>query len=257
MGKMLVALRTFTAEYDGDTVTITAGRDRVDPSHPLVARYPDAFKAEHGARRRRHAGAATPAPAPRRRDHEEVLPRPSWALDPVGLPAGGEVALRAGVSPFSVRITDHARASIEREIAATPADFETGGLLLGLPWSYGCSALRVTEAWGPGPVAIRGRRSLVLDWTGELARAAAAYERSGRTTPPTGVWHTHPAGGDAPSTTDLQMFAAALRAADQVALRPTFVAVIATPPAQRWQPPRLSTWIVRRDRRDLVCERAR
>jgi HK97 family phage major capsid protein len=40
----LVARRTFSTEYDGETIQITAGRTRIAPDHPLAGENPDAFE---------------------------------------------------------------------------------------------------------------------------------------------------------------------------------------------------------------------
>jgi hypothetical protein len=40
---MLVATETFTTTYDGRTVDIEAGRDRITSDHPIVTSHPHAF----------------------------------------------------------------------------------------------------------------------------------------------------------------------------------------------------------------------
>lgn len=45
---MMVALRSFTTTYEGQSVRINAGRDRARASHPIVVGNPDAFKVDPG-----------------------------------------------------------------------------------------------------------------------------------------------------------------------------------------------------------------
>ena len=42
---MLVAARTFKTLYDGEEITITAGRDRVLRGHAIAEAHPDYFRA--------------------------------------------------------------------------------------------------------------------------------------------------------------------------------------------------------------------
>src|SRR4051812_8072530 len=90
---MMVATRSFTATYGGETVRISAGRDRVVPEHELVVRDPHRFKLETAQRQkvppRRRGEKATPKPKRRSRgkdardmDAGATLPRIAGALGP-------------------------------------------------------------------------------------------------------------------------------------------------------------------------------
>jgi hypothetical protein len=43
----VVATRSFSTEYDGTTVQIVAGRDRMSGQHPIAAPHPDAFRPDN------------------------------------------------------------------------------------------------------------------------------------------------------------------------------------------------------------------
>jgi hypothetical protein len=51
---MLVAIRTFTTDYDGKRVAITAGFSHIDEQHEIVRRNPSCFR--RAPERRRGAG---------------------------------------------------------------------------------------------------------------------------------------------------------------------------------------------------------
>ncbi|MFL5782447.1 MAG: phage major capsid protein [Thermoleophilaceae bacterium] len=53
----LVARRTFSTEYDGETIQITAGRTRIAPDHPLASENPDAWKPVRGQTLTRRDGS--------------------------------------------------------------------------------------------------------------------------------------------------------------------------------------------------------
>jgi proteasome lid subunit RPN8/RPN11 len=264
-GYMLIATKSFNAVYDGESVSIVAGRDRVQPGHPIAASHPHYFKSEtaphYPTRKRRPGQKATPKPQPRRTTSmPDVLPRPAWALGPVGGLAIARAEerdpeLRDSTSPLTVTLRERVHDQLNAAIRATPAGYETGGLLIG---SRGRGdRVRVIEAWGPGPTAERARNHLQLDYHGELAKVRE-IRAAGHDVVVAGMWHTHPRGAPRPSRGDLAVFGELLdRVSNIVFPTSSFVGLIVSQPERSYPPP-LAAWVVRRDGRhdDLICERA-
>jgi integrative and conjugative element protein (TIGR02256 family) len=78
---------------------------------------------------------------------------------------------------------------------------ETGGVLLGWPAAEGGDAL-VCQAIGPGPRATHKRRRFVPDARWQREQISRAYFGSGRRARYLGDWHSHPGGGQTPSSRD-------------------------------------------------------
>ena len=78
---------------------------------------------------------------------------------------------------------------------------ETGGILLGFDSN---GALAITEAGGPGPGAVRTRRTFRRDLGHAQRLADLAWRRDGAQW--VGEWHTHPSGDLEPSVLDLRSY---------------------------------------------------
>jgi proteasome lid subunit RPN8/RPN11 len=179
-----VALVDFTAEYDGQLVDLTAGRDWCVDGHPIVRAHPDFFAPDTSSSQRRDTG---------------------WRADASSMAlarqARGVPVLRH-VPRQTVRLTRWAYAAIDD--AEGFDGLETGGALLGLRAADG--SLEITDASGPGG----SERGLHF-----IRHELAAFERYAGARTHTGArllgsWHTHPDGDPAPSETDLKAWAAAL-----------------------------------------------
>jgi proteasome lid subunit RPN8/RPN11 len=259
---MLVAVKTFAARDGDDLVQVTKG-ERIVPNHPLVTRYPDAFAPEGtaGAREAHRTTTSTHDPRDARTQRSpatDTLPRPSWSLGAPPLHCRADVELRDGTSPVTVSVTDSAHDEIDAWISATPAGYETGGLLIGRPDG---DTVRIFEAWGPGPSAEHGRNSLCIHYGLHLDRARRLRDSTNHDeSVVVGVWHTHPSTTDRPSPGDLGVFGELLqRANEEVAFVPAFVGlIVANPNRERHDRPPPTAWVVRHAglNHDLICERA-
>lgn len=200
------------------------------------------------ARRTRTATRAR-ARAPRR-GAEPDPDRPAWYLDTIAPPALQlpPVVLRADASPTdSVVIGRSALQSIRAEARASLDGRETGGVLLGPRSFSSLDPLRIVDAGGPGANAVREVGSFGPDHGHDIALEHEYARWLGGDGGPRGHWHTHPdPDGHAPSTEDLN----AWRGHADLKAIPVYVGVIATPhPAQSWDLPQLTAWVLRTDHR--------
>jgi hypothetical protein len=153
-----------------------------------------------------------------------------------------------------VNLTPRAREAITSEISRTPQGYETGGLLFARRTRD--NTARITEAWAPGPSAIRRRAGLRLDWLTDMHAAKRKYDQSEGTLVPCGLRRAHPdTDNDTPSRADLAIFGELYNLASNIYPTPYFVGLIATPETRT--PPPITAWVVRHNRLgDLICERS-
>ncbi|MGQ3383258.1 Mov34/MPN/PAD-1 family protein [Glutamicibacter sp. TV12E] len=120
-----------------------------------------------------------------------------------------------------IKISDSARASINREAKRSYDGLETGGILLGTETRSGNIIIR--HAGDPGPGAQRGQNTFIrdLEHAQKLAQTAWNTDKSEWI----GEWHTHPSGPLSPSNVDLHSYLRHLHDRELAFAR--FVAIIA------------------------------
>jgi integrative and conjugative element protein (TIGR02256 family) len=274
-GRMLVATRSFLADYDGRQVRVVAGKTRIAVDHELAGRFADRFEpaamllelgrgARRGPRPSRPSTArlATVAPAvPRRPGHPTPAGRQRrpWEIPSVPQPpVCREIRLRNEPGEVEVRISESVRSDLREVLRQTTAvdGLEAGGVLLGPRRVSDKKPVEVVMAGGPGEDARREANSFGRDHIHDLSVVANAGRSSDGQLVELGVWHSHPTGDDVPSGADLEHFGS-MRNLLGGSL---FVAVIATPHRDYgWGVPAFAVWVIRSGFADLadICERAR
>jgi hypothetical protein len=265
---MMIATQSFNATYDGETVSITAGRDRVQSGHELVARYPHQFKLVEMPQRqqphqRRPGQSVVPQRKPRRSTSALVVDtrEPTWRLAPASTPTpsrGDEVELRAANTATStVRFGALAYDAIIELARASEDGRETGGLLLGYR-TFSWQPLEILEVTGPRPSAQRSSGAFKMDHAYDVAVEHGWMRQLDGHGANLGHWHTHPeASVGLPSEPDLGAW---LGYSELLGVE-RYLGVIVTPHRNRgWGRPHLNAWILRRDSTRSwsrpVCERA-
>jgi integrative and conjugative element protein (TIGR02256 family) len=104
---------------------------------------------------------------------------------------------------------------------------ESGGVLLGWLAADGGDA-RVCQAIGPGPRATHKRTRFVPDSRWQREEIRQAYFASGRRVRYLGDWHSHPGGGETPSSRDERTAKRIARHRGAQAPRPLFLILAGT-----------------------------
>jgi proteasome lid subunit RPN8/RPN11 len=260
---MLQAVRSFTADYDGERIEIDTNT-RVAVSHDIARRHPEMFvPVDHGSAgmaRSRSRGSVTarprpPVPRPR---PPAAAPLPSRPEPSATIRTGGArsgVDLRETPSPVAVHIPDRVLVFIAEECARfQESGYETGGLLAAsVSWSWH-RRLDVSFARGPGPRAEHHRTVIVFDTASYVAldRELAVHESDYRLA---GCWHSHPSGQSLPSETDLRSWLAGLDHIHEAHGSARYLGVIAVP--RPGYAPTLHPYLVSRPRWGKpICEPA-
>jgi integrative and conjugative element protein (TIGR02256 family) len=92
------------------------------------------------------------------------------------------------------------------------APYETGGLLLG--YRHTPTEVVITDAIGPGPLAVHRRTGFDPDTYWQSAELARRYDAADRRIRYLGDWHTHPGGTTTLSRTDRRTLRAIARHLD-------------------------------------------
>lgn len=111
--------------------------------------------------------------------------------------------------------------TFDQAVRSCRSQKEVGGILLG---SYRGPHIEVTGITVPGPADISSTSTFIRRDRSHQVAAKKAWSESGGTVTYLGEWHTHPAGGPAPSGTDLNAW---FGVADQVKKPAVFI--IASP----------------------------